>query len=832
MSFFNRLLAIVLSGALLGPLAPLEARTRKGDRYLAEGRVAETKRQWDAALEAYRKALVEDPAELLYQMAVEKSRFQAAQGHVDEGLRLRGLGQLGEALLEFQKAYTLNPGSAVSQQEIQRTQQMIERERQRVEQNGKESPLSEQALTPVEESRKQTQDKIRRMLPVPELRPLNPQPIDLKMNGQRAKTIFETIGKVAGINVLWDPEYTPPQKDSLNVDLGSSTLEQALDYVAVLTKSFWKPLSSNTILVTNDNPNKRRDYEEQVSRIFFLNNVSTPQEIMEILSAVRGIADIQRIYPFNSQNAILIRAEADKIALAEKLIQDLDKPRSEVVVDIMVMEASTVFSRQITAAIASKGLTLPVNFTPRAGLTVTTPSTTTDTTTTTTTTPSTSTSTSIPLSNLKHLASSDFSTTLPSALLQAVLSDTKTKILQAPQVRSVDNVKATLKIGDREPIATGSFQPGIGGVGLNPLVNTQFQYLDVGVNVDLTPHVHDNGDISMHIELEISNVNGTVNLGGIDQPIIGQRKITHEIRMHEGEIGLLGGLINQQESKSVTGIPGLSSIPLLRRLFSGDSVTRQRSELMIALIPHIIRRPEITPENIRGISVGTMNTVHLNYAPKAEPYKAAGTPAPAGAPAGTAPVAAPLPAAIAPAGTPPVTAPPAAAPPATAPPATAPAMAPPATAPPATAPPEAPGAPPGNARVQFLQGQMQTSVAAAFDVGVVIQNASDAASAPLQIQFDPKVLRLNDVVPGNFWSQDGRQPVFTKNIQNDTGSATVQIGLPPGDPGVNGVGTIAVLKFQAVAAGNSPVSIPGVVVRNSKGQAAGSGSPQLVVTVK
>jgi general secretion pathway protein D len=159
-------------------------------------------------------------------------------------------------------------------------------------------------------------------------------------------------------------------------------------------------------------------------------------------------------------------------------------------------------------------------------------------------------------------------------------------------------------------------------------------------------------------------------------------------------------------------------------------------------------------------------------------------------------------------------------------------MAPPATAPPATAPPEAPGAPPGNARVQFLQGQMQTSVAAAFDVGVVIQNASDAASTPLQIQFDPKVLRLNDVVPGNFWSQDGRQPVFTKNIQNDTGSATVQIGLPLGDRGVDGVGTIAVLKFQAVAAGNSPVSIPGVVVRNSKGQAAGSGSPQLVVTVK
>ena len=110
-------------------------------------------------------------------------------------------------------------------------------------------------------------------------------------------------------------------------------------------------------------------------------------------------------------------------------------------------------------------------------------------------------------------------------------------------------MKASLKIGDREPTATGSFQPGIGGVGINPLVNTQFTYIDVGVNVDLTPHVHDNGDVSMHVELDISSVTGHVNLGGIDQPIIGQRKVSHDIRMHEGEVNLLGGLIKQQDTK-------------------------------------------------------------------------------------------------------------------------------------------------------------------------------------------------------------------------------------------------------------------------------------------
>src|SRR5581483_3923451 len=154
----------------------------------------------------------------------------------------------------------------------------------------------------------------------------------------------------------------------------------------------------------------------------------------------------------------------------------------------------------------------------------------------------------IPLSNLGHLASSDFSITLPGAVLQAALSDANTKILQSPQVRAVDNFKASLKIGEREPTATGSFQPGIGGVGINPLVNTQFTYIDVGVNVDILPRVHDNGEVSMHVDLDISSVAGTVNLGGIDQPIIQQNKISHDLRVREGEVSLLAGLVQQQDS--------------------------------------------------------------------------------------------------------------------------------------------------------------------------------------------------------------------------------------------------------------------------------------------
>ena len=871
MSFFNRLIAVVLAVAMAGPVVPLQAKNRKGDRYLAEGRVHQDKKEWDAALEAYERALSEDPGDINYQMAVEKARFQASQMHADQGLKARAQGQLGDALVEFQKAFAINPASMVASQEILRTQQMIQRERKRVEETGKEAPPEERALTPAEEMKRQNEKKMDRMQPVPELRPLNRDPINLKINAQPAKVLFETIGKVAGINVLWDPDYQPPQKNTLNIQFDNTTLEEALDYVAVITKSYWKPMSPNTIFVTNDNPNKRRDYAEMVAQTFYINNVSLPQEIQEIVNAVRSVTELQRVVAYNAQRAIIVRGEADQVALAGKMIHDLDKPRAEVIVDILVMEASSTFSRQITAAIASTGLNQPINFTPRSSIqvqgsstssTTTTGTTSTGTTTTTGTTgtgTSSSTSgTAIPLSSLGHLSSADFSTVLPGALLQAALSDAKTRVLQAPQLRAVDNVKASLKIGQKEPTATGSFQPGIGGVGINPLVNTQFTFIDVGVNVEILPQVHDNGDVTMHVDVDISNIAGQVNLGGINQPIIGQRHVVHDVRLHEGEVNLLAGLIQTQDDKTLTGIPGLASIPILGRLFSGESMDHNRDEIMIALIPHIVRKTEITPENLRGIAVGNATTIKLNYAPvKPEeapkpavageaPPPVAGamgatpanppaagivTPPPVTAPPALAPPASAPPATAPPATAPPAAAPPATAPPATAPPATAPlATAPPATAPPATAPKEA--LKPEVSHVRFSPAQVDTGVSSSINVNVAVDDVRDIAAAQLQIQFDPKFLRLNGITRGDFFSQDGQQPLFTKDFRNDSGTAVIQLNRMAGSPGVSGHGVLVTLDFQTVAKGSTTVAISNLSLKNSLGQAIPAGTARLPFSIK
>ncbi|MEO8372483.1 MAG: hypothetical protein ABI806_25070, partial [Candidatus Solibacter sp.] len=612
-------------------------------------------------------------------------------------------------------------------------------------------------------------------------------------------------------------------------------------------------------------PNKRRDYEEQVAKVFYLSNVSTPQELQEIVNAVRSVADIQRFFPYNAQNAIIAKGSADQVALAEKILHDLDKPKSEVVVDIIVMEASSIYSRQLTAAIASAGLNMPVTFTPRPGTTTpgtTTTTTGTDTGTGTGTGTDTNTTTTgnktIPLSNLSRLSTADFSTTIPSALLQAVLSDANTKVLQSPQLRAVDNVKATLKIGDRQPTATGSFQPGIGGVGINPLVNTQFTFIDVGVNVEMTPRVHDNGDVSLHIDLDISSVTGHVNLGGIDQPIIGQRKISHDIRMPEGAVQLLGGLTKYQETKSRTGIPGLASIPVLNRLFTSESIDRQRQELMIALIPHIVRRPEYTAENLRGIAVGNQQSVHLSYGrvpgkdpvvvipKKVDPTPNMSAQPPKGGDSGLSnpplanSAALPLPTPVPSPGAPVNTAPPATAPAGPAPPATAPPMtAPPMTAPggpPAAAPtPDAekpPARPVGNASVRFLPPQVETTVQGMMTVALIIENGQDVTSAPIQVTFDSKVVKLNDAGRGDFFSSDGQIPLFTKNIQNDAGAAAMNLNRLPNSPGVSGSGVLTTLIFQAVAKGSTTVTVPNLTVRNAQGQTVFSGSPSVVINVK
>ncbi len=612
----NRLAGWAAVAGLLVTLLPaLEARARKSDILLAEGRVAEQRKQWDKALALFEQALQEAPGDPACLMAARRVRFQAGQAHVEVGLKLREQGKLEAALAELQKAVAIDPSSAIAEQELRVTLQMIEREKKKAAE-GVEAKPEERGLTPAAEERQEMLERIAQLEPVPRLKPLSTQPINLRLSKQPPKVLFETVCKLAGINLIFDPEYRtdPSMVSNLNLELTNATMEQALDYLEAMTKSYWKPLSANTIFVTNDNQPKRRDYEDFVLKVFYLTNITTPQELTEISTMLRSITDIRRVHQYSAQNVLIVRGSADQVLLAEKLIQDLDKPKAEVVVDVLVMEANRTKSRDLAAAVASggtAGLSSPITFAPRNSVTASSSD-------SSATTPTASTQSQlISLARIAHISTNDFAVTLPGALLQALMTDRQTKVLQSPQVRAANGQKASLRIGDKVPIASGGMQPFGGVVGGFSSLYSQFQFIDVGVNVDITPTVHGVNEVTLKVELEISTVRDRIDLGGISQPVIGQRKVTHEIRIPEGEVSLLGGLMQTQETRSLAGIPGLMQIPVLKKLFSSQSVEKNNSELLIALIPHIVRTPGVTAQNLKGVASGTDAQIRVNLAPRA-----------------------------------------------------------------------------------------------------------------------------------------------------------------------------------------------------------------------
>src|SRR6266576_1985722 len=460
----------------------LVAGCPKGQPDYNQGKKAETIQDYDAAFLYYQKAVKADPYNANYKIKLNRIRFEASELHVKHGVELRKQGDLQGAAGEFQRAQAMDPSSPVADQELRKTVEMI------AEKNRAADAAAEPPVDPNEASLAASP---------PEIKPLSRAPINLKMPNQEAKIIFDTIGKIAGLTVIYDPDF-PARR--ISVELNNVTMEQALEIVSLESKAFVKPVTENIIFVIPDQPQKRRDYEEQVVKTFYLSNTVQPQDLTEIVTGLRQLLDLKRIQQLNSQNAIIVRDTPDKLLLAEKMIRDIDKAKPEVVVQVEVLEARSDRLRDLGIL---PGQTASISINPN-----------TTTTSSSSSTSSTTSNSGITLNQLRHLNGGDFVFTLPSATANAILSDTNTRIIQNPEVRSVDGQTAKLRIGDRIPIATGSFQAGVGvgstgGAGfVNPLVNTQFTYLDVGVNIDLTPRVHPNRDVSLKLKVEVSSHTG------------------------------------------------------------------------------------------------------------------------------------------------------------------------------------------------------------------------------------------------------------------------------------------------------------------------------------
>jgi general secretion pathway protein D len=791
-------IALIAALAAFG-LAGAGLHAQSASSLFKSGQNAEARQNYDAAFDFFQKANAKNPKDLSYRTALYRVRQTASSVHVTQGRKLLRSGDEQGALAEFLHAAEIDPGNEAAQQEIAQIRRK----------NGLTPVAPEVALAePAGE-----QQQIDSISPPVDLKPVSNEPLTLHMT-EDAKVIYQAVGKAAGVNVLFDPDYNSKR---IQVDLNNVSLLDALRIVGTMSDTFWRPVTSNTIFVAQNTRIKRTELDEQAVQTFYLSNAWQPNDLNDVQTALRNVLTSAKIYGVASQNAIVMRGTPDELLLAQKLINDLDKARAEVVVDIAVLEVSKNWERTLGIAWPSSiGVALQP---PTSSGSTSCPTGSTNCTATTGTSPT--------LYNLAHLNANDFAVTVGSATLNLLLSDSNTKVLQSPRIRATGDQKASMKIGSRIPIATGSYQTGAATAVVSSLVNTQFQYQDVGVNIEMTPTVHFDHDVTLKIKIEVTSQSGSVTISGVTEPILSQRVVDQVIRLREGEASILGGIQNNQEQQTWSGIPGLSSIPILKYIFGSKDHTIQDDEIVFAVVPHIVRSQELDQANLRAIDTGSGQNIDLRIAGEQSTAK---NPALSSAPVGRPdafqnPQFGSVPAQSAEAAAPALMAQMSAAAQNNQKPAPAPQ---PLVSPQVTAPLPAAAAAAGFSLTPPA-GPLATG--ATFQVPVVLNGATDIASVPIQLVYDPAKLSLINVAAGDLLSRDG-QAVALIHRDDGPGNVTVVAARPPGAAGISGSGTVCVLTFQAKAPGNTALTMPRAGAVNSAQQQVPATAGHLDLTIK
>jgi general secretion pathway protein D len=789
---------LVLLFACCLVLSSTPARAQSASTWAKRGAAAELHDDFDGAYEDYRQAHLKKPKDMRIQADYDRLRFQAAVAHVDRGRVLKQSGDMQGALAEFTRALQIDAGNQAAQQEINLLQ-------------AASAAAPNAALEEQMAGQNEVLSNINAVAGPVQLQQISHDPITYHAV-EDAKVIYQAIGKSAGLNVLFDPDF---QSKRIPVDLTSVSPLDALRIVGTLANAFYKPVTPNTIFVAQNNRTKHTDLDELAIQTFYLTNAIAPNDANEVVTTLRNLLDPSiKVYPVLSQNAIVMRATPDELLLAQKLLNDLDRTRSEVVVDVAVLEVNRDKMRNL-------GITLPqsITLTPQASPTTTTSTST----STTTTTPS-----NFTLNTLAHMNATNFAVTITGGTLTALLNDSDTHVLQNPRIRATDGQRATLKIGSKIPIATGSYNAGVSTGTASIGVQTQFQYLDIGVNIDMTPTVHYDREITLKLQVEVLSQTSTVTISGVTQPVIGQRSVNQVIQLREGEPAVLAGIITKMDNLAVSGTPGLGELPFIKYFFSTQSKEVQMDEIVFLLIPHIVRESLITKLNTRAIDTGTLQDISVRQDANADdrsaieqrvnPARPATPPAPSAAnvassvvgqmgqqvqrpqppPPGVAQAQPPTPAQV---------------------PATT------ATQPQA----QAPAGPPVNLTV--VPANSNQTVGSTFQVAVMLTGGSDIYSVPLQLQFNPAVLQLVNVDAGDLLSRDG-QAVALSHRDDGSGMVTISTSRPPGVTGVNGAGSVCTLTFKAVAAGDSNLALVKVGARNSAQASLPAVGSQAVVHVK
>ena len=528
---------------------------------LNRGRSAELRQDYDIAVVEYTKAVRLRPNDSDARLALERAKLRAAQDHFMRGRRLAATGKLDRALVEFELASELNPSGGDIDDELRTTRNKL-RAQIAVAREGKT-----ELQTIIERSRE---------LPPPgmDLPAGVKMPASLTFRDASSRDVFMTIARFANISLIFDTAF---REAPVSVDLRNASLEDALNTVAGATRTFFRVTAPKTIVVIPDTPAKRREYEEEIVRTFYLSNA----DLKETMDMLRMVLDARRISPTTATNALTIKDTPERIAAAARVVSAIDKARPEVIIDVELLEVDRTRLQEYGLQFASPG-------NPPTGIngTVSIP---------------TDNAGTISLGALKNLTSSDLLFSgLPTLYYRLLKSDTNTRILANPQLRTADGMPAHAGFGQQVPVPVTTFAPiATGGQPQQPI--TSFNYQNIGVNIDITPRTHHDDDVSLTLKIAVTSISGS-GFGGL--PTFGNREVSTIIRLRDGETNMLAGLIRDDERRSLDGIPGLSDIPLLGRLFAHNQKTTEQSDIILTLTPHIIRVLDLTEADLRPFRVG------------------------------------------------------------------------------------------------------------------------------------------------------------------------------------------------------------------------------------
>jgi len=714
--------------------------------------------RFDQAVLGYSKAVALDPGNTRYSVALERAKLRSSAVHFEKGKRFATSAQYELAIAEFQQTLLLAPGHQHARQEMQRAIRDYER-----------ILIGPSQLELLKESARKKE------LAPPRLDPRSNIPILLNFQQAETGKIFEAISKASGINFIYDEKVDLDR--SMDIDIGNVSLEKALDILMLQTKNFYKVIDEYTLLIAPDTRQKRQEYEDQVIRTFFLSNADTKT----VVTLLRSLLQSRQIAENPDLNSVTIKDTPAKVAIAERIINANDKSKGEVLIDVELLEINRTTAATLGIDLSSKALSLTF----RDG------------------------AASVPLNNLDVLRQTGNWTigVIPSVLLNFLKSDSDSKLIAKPQLRVAEGERAEILIGDRVPIPTTSFNTSQ-TVGGNIVPITSFTYQNVGITVQIEPRVHHNKEVTLQVQVEISQVTGTVETGGGQaQPIIGTRQIQTVIRLRDGETNMLAGLIQQTNTDAKSGVAGVTDVPGLGRLFSTNSRQSQSTDIIMTITPHIIRIPDITEEDLVTLWVGTEDHMELRgparSALSAGPFGASATPsavpAPKVVPEGGAAAAGGAQGAEQPG-----------------------------AAVPEEKPAEVRPKPAEETKkvsqksledklsvVQLVPGATSYSVGDTVEIQVHVSGANNVGSIPFHLHYNKEVLQfMPPGTEGSFMNSDGANTVFLAGDTGNGGKIVVGLSRMGGGEGISGAGSLATFRFLATNAGSANFSFTGASVKD------------------